>query len=338
MSQVSSAPPLVTIAIPTLNRVELLRLTLGSALNQTYRNIEILVSDNASEDGTWDLLQAVTDERVRIHRRPVRLSMYAHWNVILKEARGSYFLLLSDDDILEPHAIEQMVSVFDSNPSAGCVFCGGSIIDSEGRQIMPGKGAKAQLSAEEMILGFFRSELDLWPCAILFRLGDIEQGYPDEFPLGADAAAWMQAVARHGRGVFVAERITRYRVHRNTTMTVGFRPWQIENRNLAAYAIEQLHAHGRGSAALNRRISASCRRLNIRIAAGLIKSSAGATRFGVMRRLGQNLEQFASPYGILVLLKTLIELSFPQSCRGRLVHWSRTIRGVRRVVEPAQRG
>ena len=335
----SSAPPLVTIAIPTLNRVELLRLTLGSALNQTYRNIEILVSDNASEDGTWDLLQAATDERVRIHRRPVRLSMYAHWNVILKEARGSYFLLLSDDDLLEPHAIERMVSVFDSNPSAGCVFCRGSIIDSEGRQIMPGKGAKAQLSAEEMILGFFRSELDLWPCSILFRRQDIlEGGYPEEFALGADAAAWMRAVARNGRGFFVSEKLTRYRVHCNTTTTVGFRPWQTENRDLAEFAVQQLSAHHRGSASLNRRISASCRRLNIRIAAGLIKSGADASRLGVMKRLGKDLDQFATPYGVFVLLKTLIELSFPKSWREHLVHWSRAIRGMRRAFEWVQRG
>ena len=100
---------LVTIAIPTLNRSEFLRLSVESALLQTYSNIEILVSDNASEDETPAVLANFGDKRLRTLRQESRVTMFANWNSVLRAARGEYFLLLSDDDLLEPFAIETML-------------------------------------------------------------------------------------------------------------------------------------------------------------------------------------------------------------------------------------
>lgn len=319
-----SKAPLVTIAIPTLNRCAYLRVTLESALAQTYPAMEVLVSDNASEDGTSSFLQSIKDARLRVLRRPARLPMYPHWNQLVRAARGEYFLLLSDDDILESDAVETMVARFESQRTAGFVFCRGIVIDSNGAEVLPGKSAKSTLSAEEVMLGFFQSELDLWPCSILFRLQDLESGYPERFPLGADAAVWMRIVAKHGIAIFVSRMLTRYRVHGNTTTTVGIRPWQEENLMLAAYAIEQLRANGRELPQLSEKLLISAERLNLRIAAGLIQQRGGRLRS--LRQLLEHRIEFATPYGVLIFSKALIGILAPLSWRKVLVDWSRMMK------------
>jgi glycosyltransferase involved in cell wall biosynthesis len=330
--------PLVTIAIPTLNRCAYLRTTLESALAQTYPALEILVSDNASEDGTSSYLGSVADERLRVMRQPARLPMYPHWNQLVKAARGQYFLLLSDDDILESDAIETMVARFELQSSAGFVFCRGTVIDSNGTDAIPGKNAKSTLSAEEVMLGFFKSELDLWPCSILFRSKDLDGGYPEQFPLGADAAVWMRIVAKHGIAIFVSRMLTRYRVHRNTTATVGARPWEQENRKLAAYAIEQLGANGRGLPDLSEKLRTSADRLNLRIAAGLIRERAVDGRMNSLLQLLKHSGEFATPYGAVVFSKALIGISAPRSWRKAMVNWSRTIKRYARLNRMNERG
>lgn len=323
----SSPSPLVTIAVPTMNRANLLRLTLESALNQTYRNIEILVSDNASEDGTWSLLQGVADERVRTFRRPTRLSMYDHWNELLRSASGGYFLLLSDDDILHSQAIAKMMAAFERDPSTGFVFCRGTIINSDGQEVILGQNSKPLVTAEDLMLGFFRSRLDLWPCALLFRLNDIRDGYPKEFPLGADAAVWMRVAARYGYATFLELMLVQYRVHRNTTVNVGLGPWQEENRNLALFAITQLQANGQGTSVLFAKLTKAAERLNVRIVAGLLKNSSSEPRFRILLKLLRQDRQFASFYGMLVLSKSIIELLAPKKLRKYLVGSSRMLKG-----------
>jgi glycosyltransferase involved in cell wall biosynthesis len=333
-----TSAPLVTIAIPTLNRSAFLRLTLASAMSQSYNNIEILVSDNASEDDTAAVLQSIQDERLRIVRQSVCLPMYPHWNQLVKAARGEYFLLLSDDDILEPDAVETMVARFKSQPSAGFVFCRGSVIDSNGAEVIPGKAAKSTLSAEEVMLGFFQSELDLWPCSILFRLKDLEGGYSEQFPLGADAAVWMRIVAKQGTAIFVNRMLTRYRVHRNTTATVGIHPWELENRRLAEYAIEQLRANGRGLPHSNEKLLILANRLNLRIAAGLIRDRATGGRLQSLLELFKHGGEFATPYGALVFSKAVIGISAPRSWRKVLVNWSRMIERFAHLNRVRERG
>lgn len=323
----SSSTPIVTIAIPTLNRIRYLRDTLESALAQTYPRVDILVSENACEDETASYLRNINDPRLRILHQPVRLSMYDHWNALVQSAAGEYFLLLSDDDLLHPQAIAEMVEAFERNPKSGCVFCRGVVIDSNGQQIIPGKTSKPSLTAEEMMLGFFQSRFDLWPCALLFRLADVRGGYSTEFPLGADAALWMRVVARYGQATFVNSTLVSYRVHQNTTMTTQVERWQEENRSLAAYAIKELRANGKDDPDLFEKLLKAAERLNIRIAAGMLRSSSTDSRGRILFRLLRRSIHAGSPYELLVLSKSIIELSVSPRWRKHLVGLSRLVKG-----------
>lgn len=316
--------PIVTIAIPTLNRSGLLRLSVQSALAQTYSNIEILVVDNASDDETATVLATFEDERLRVVRQDSRVSMFANWNLALKSARGDYFLLLSDDDLLEPPAVEAMVQQFKAEPTVGLVCCRGVTIDSDGRRLMLGRAAALQLTPEEMIAGFFRSELDLWPCSLMFRRSDVPE-YQERFALGADAAVWIELVTRFGAAAFIPHVLTRYRVHANATATTPLNKWYFENLQLAEYAIEKLREHGQGNVDLYQQIRADVRRLNVRITAGFVAASWSTSKRSAMGLVKRHADQFASAYGILVLIKSVVAVSVPRTLRFQFVALSRMV-------------
>lgn len=127
--------PLVTIAIPTLNRSDYLKKTITSVLVQTYKNIEVIISSNGSEDDTPEVVSHYKDARIRYRENTSTVAAPLHFNQCLSEAKGKYFILLSDDDLVSPNYVESHVKCFSQYPSAtiGLPHC--EIIDENGRII-----------------------------------------------------------------------------------------------------------------------------------------------------------------------------------------------------------
>lgn len=96
--------PLLTVGIPTYNRLATLPRAVDSALAQDCGDLEVLIADNASTDGTEGYCRAIAEQEqaVRYVRHPINRGPTANFNFILRHARGDYFLFLSDDDWLDP--------------------------------------------------------------------------------------------------------------------------------------------------------------------------------------------------------------------------------------------
>ena len=110
-----SNQPLVTIAIPTYNRAaSFLPECLASARSQSYASFEIFVSDNASADATSELVQGLNDPRIRYHRHPENVGSNPELELLVEQARGEYFLMLQDDDVLNRDFLECCVSALGS--------------------------------------------------------------------------------------------------------------------------------------------------------------------------------------------------------------------------------
>lgn len=116
--------PLVTIGIPTRNRARTLPLALNSALQQTYTNIEVVVSDNASTDETPDVLQQAgsRDERIRVIRQVEPITMLRNHETTWRAARGEFFMWLADDDQLSPNFIVGAVKALEERTDAALAF------------------------------------------------------------------------------------------------------------------------------------------------------------------------------------------------------------------------
>ena len=105
--------PLVSICIPTYNGAKFIKEAMDSAIAQTYANLEIIVSDDASKDGTLSIIESYKNKTlIPIHiynHNPEGIG--ANWNHSVSKAQGDYIKFLFQDDILEPTCIERMMQL-----------------------------------------------------------------------------------------------------------------------------------------------------------------------------------------------------------------------------------
>ena len=113
--------PLVSIGLPTRNRAHLLPIALESLLNQTYRNIEYIVSDNASSDNTEHVCRkfVARDPRIQYIRQKTNIGGNPNHEFVLRESRGKYFMWASDDDSWDSRFVETLVDALEQNPDYG---------------------------------------------------------------------------------------------------------------------------------------------------------------------------------------------------------------------------
>lgn len=117
--------PRLTIAIPTVNRAAMVGRAIESALAQTYPNIEIIVSNNGSSDNTRNVLDRYRgSQRLIINDLANTIPANNHGNLLLGKASGDLFLLLSDDDWLEPAFADRVISHFERYPEVSFVWTG----------------------------------------------------------------------------------------------------------------------------------------------------------------------------------------------------------------------
>jgi len=109
------AQPRVSVVMPTRNRAHFLARAVASVQAQTWTDLEIIVSDNASTDATGRLAQtlAAEDARIRYVRRPTAGTMVESWSFALAHAQGELITFLSDDDAFAPTALATAVAAMD---------------------------------------------------------------------------------------------------------------------------------------------------------------------------------------------------------------------------------
>jgi glycosyltransferase involved in cell wall biosynthesis len=110
--------PLVSIGVPTFNRPKTLERALHSLVNQTYDNLEIVVSDNCSslEEVTTVLDKYAKDPRVKFYRQPTNIGSIENFNFLLEKLRGDYCMRMGDDDWIDLNYIEECVKFLIQNP------------------------------------------------------------------------------------------------------------------------------------------------------------------------------------------------------------------------------
>lgn len=126
------ALPLVCICIPTYNAAATIRETLKSILAQTYRNLVVHVSDNASTDGTLNIIETLADSRVHVHPNTENIGGEGNFNRCIQLAEGKYAAIFHADDIYEPDMVAKQVAFLEANPKVGAVFTAATTIDANG--------------------------------------------------------------------------------------------------------------------------------------------------------------------------------------------------------------
>ncbi len=107
-----------SILIPTRNRAEYLKYALDSALSQTYKDFEVVISDNNSDDNTRQVVEAAKDSRIKYVQTGKFINVGDNFNNVFNNSSGEYFILMGDDDLLMPYYLEVIYRCLESNPSA----------------------------------------------------------------------------------------------------------------------------------------------------------------------------------------------------------------------------
>jgi glycosyltransferase involved in cell wall biosynthesis len=181
----------MTIGIPTLNRAHLVTKAIDSALAQTVPDVEIVVADNGSTDGTSKVLARYSSPRLRVFRHEQTISAAANGNFLRAHARGVFFLGLSDDDWIEPEFAREVLALFDAHPGVrfaytGCLqhYDGYAVPCIVGPRVEPGV---------DFLAAHFAGRREVCWCACVCRTADLlEIGpQPDDRIIG-DMYYWTR--------------------------------------------------------------------------------------------------------------------------------------------------
>jgi glycosyltransferase involved in cell wall biosynthesis len=133
-SQTQAEQPLVSIGLPVYNGGDFLAKAIDSLLGQTYRGIELVISDNASNDGSSELCAAVAarDPRVKYSRLADNIGGVNNHNRVRELARGSFFMFGSSDDIWQPTYVERCAEILIADPRVAVAYTLNSLMDEHG--------------------------------------------------------------------------------------------------------------------------------------------------------------------------------------------------------------
>ena len=123
--------PEFSVIMPTYNSVEFIRVAVESVLNQEFSDLELIVVDDGSTDGTADVLAEIRDDRMTVQRVP-NGDVGAARNVGLELARGRVFTFLDSDDRWRPHKLTVEREILRSEPEVGLTFSNFERFTSEG--------------------------------------------------------------------------------------------------------------------------------------------------------------------------------------------------------------
>ncbi len=218
--------PLVSVLVPTYNGERFLKRTLRSALDQSHREIEVLVGDDASTDSTPEILAAVAaaDPRVRVIRHEANVGAYDNPRLLLEAARGEYVKFLLHDDLLMRDCVRDLVRGMQATDGATLAFSRRSVVGEDGRPV-PGNAPEPLSDRPGPLDGRELGDLLLRNCVnligemttVLFRRDDVDpEGMweVDGRRLAAlgDLRLWLSLLAR-GRAFYSPRTLSNFRLH-----------------------------------------------------------------------------------------------------------------------------
>src|SRR5262245_7912600 len=218
--------PLVSVVIPTFNRPNYLKLALSSAVEQTYRNLEIIVHDNGSDADPSTIIEEFKDARIVLYRNPINMGQ--SYNIIegCLKANGKYIAILGDDDLWYPDFLSTLTAPLELNPDTILAFCDHEVIDEQGNlKVRYTESLSVRWGRNRLEKGyhrpFFRIALvDRSICLVsgaLLRREAIDwSALPRDLLNGLDVYINYLA-CRTGMGCyFCRRRLTKYRYHKNS--------------------------------------------------------------------------------------------------------------------------
>lgn len=210
--------PLVSIAIISYNQGQYLRECLESCISQSYSNLEVIVSDNASTDSS----KTIIEEYVRRYPRIVtglflksNVGLTGNCNNVLSSCNGKYVAFLCADDVLHSEKISRQVQFLELNPSYHLCFHSMDLIDENSAHI-GGQFKTSGVSVIEQMDADFYVRNGCLNCAsaTMYRRSKVPpSGFDQSLPVASDWLFWVDLIGNGGYIGYIDEVLGCYRKH-----------------------------------------------------------------------------------------------------------------------------
>ena len=202
-----SAQPLVSIVTPAFNHRPYIRETIESVLGQSYVNIEYIIIDGGSQDGTAEIIAEYSDKLAYFISEPDKGQTDAI-NKGFAKAAGKYLAWINSDDTLFPNAVEQAITFLEENPDVGLVYGDVHYIDRHSRVI--GDFPAAQTSLAQLRRGYVHipQQASFFRKILWDKVGPLDT----DFYFAMDYDLWVR-IAQSSELKYVPELWANFRLH-----------------------------------------------------------------------------------------------------------------------------
>lgn len=241
MADSTQRGPAVSVCIPTFNGAPWIREAIESALAQSFSDLEIVVCDDGSTDGTVEIARQVSDSRIRVVANPERVGIARNWSRCVRESTGPYIKFLLQDDRLAPDCVGRMLEVMRDCRDVGMVFCSrklqlddpddpDSVRFKERFGEVHGRlGPMARVNDGLALFGVmqqdrFRDNMMGEPTAVMVSREALAAAglFNVEMRQMVDLEMWLR-IAFHFRVGFIAEPLATFRVHKRSASSSNAR-------------------------------------------------------------------------------------------------------------------
>jgi glycosyltransferase involved in cell wall biosynthesis len=123
----------VSIILPVYNGIKFLEQSVNSVLFQNFKDFEFLILDDCSTDGSLEYIKSIKDDRVKIFQNSVNRGLFFNLNFLINKSSGAILKLWSQDDVMYPECIEEIVKFHDLHPGIGFSYTGRHYINEFGK-------------------------------------------------------------------------------------------------------------------------------------------------------------------------------------------------------------
>ncbi len=205
----------VSIVTPSFNQAHFLEETILSILNQTYKNIEYIIIDGGSTDGSINIIKKY-DSKIHYWISEPDKGQTDAVNKGLEHCTGELVAYLNSDDIYELDAVEKVVEAFLKNKTAAVYYGKCSVIDEKGNEVLKHKGYQIDynhLLNHSMVPGIFQPA-----CFFNNTLQLRKPLFAEKFVIDYELLIWL--LSKNYKFIFIDENIAKYRVHKAARTTV----------------------------------------------------------------------------------------------------------------------
>ena len=212
--------PLVSIIIPTYNDGNCVGDAIDCSLSQTYENIEVIVVDDGSTDGTERLLHDRYENRIKYIRQENK-GLSSARNTGIKSANGDYFQFLDADDVIDDSKISEQMDKLTMTSGLALAYCDYIRSDMNDR-LIEYKRMNPVLQNDKPIEDLamkWETEVSIPPHCFLFRSTIFTEGgirFDEKLPTHEDWDCWMNVFAMNPEVVYVDKALANYRVRSNS--------------------------------------------------------------------------------------------------------------------------